>query len=74
MATYEKIEQFDRESDSWESYIKHSKFYFEVNGITESEEDLSKCQAIFLSSVGKKTYKLMCDLLAPENLLRNCAP
>ena len=66
MATYGKIEEFDRESDSWEQYIERLNFYFEANGITSSDEDLKKRRAILLSSVGKKTYKLMCDLLAPE--------
>ena len=54
------------ESDSWELYIERLNFYFEANGITSSEDDLKIRRAILLSSVGKKTYKLISDLLAPE--------
>ena len=59
IATYGKIEEFDRESDSWEPYIEHLNFYFEVNGITSSDKDWKKHRAILLSSGGKKTYKLV---------------
>ena len=65
MATYGKIDEFDRDSDSWEQYIERLNFYFEANGVTTSDDHLKIRRAILLSSVGKKTYKLMSDLLAP---------
>ncbi|XP_048590142.1 uncharacterized protein K02A2.6-like [Nematostella vectensis] len=65
MATYGKIDEFDRDSDSWEQYIERLNFYFEANGVTTSDDDWKIRRAILLSSVGKKTYKLMSDLLAP---------
>ena len=33
MSTYGKIEEFDRDSDTWELYIERLNFYFEVNQI-----------------------------------------
>ena len=66
MASYGKIEPFDRETDSWELYVERLNFYFEANKIGDEGDDLKRRRAILLSSVGKKTYKLICDLLAPE--------
>ena len=54
MSTFGKLEEFDRDCDTWELYIERIRS--EVKATVE----------ILLSSVGKKVYKLMCDLLAPE--------
>ena len=48
-----------------ELYVEHLNFHLEANEITSSEDDLKIHRAI-LSSVGKKTYKLMSDLSALE--------
>ena len=66
MATYGKIEEFDRDTDTWELYIERLNFYFEANRISNEDEGLTLHRAILLSSVGRKSYKLMCDLIAPE--------
>ena len=66
MTTYGKIEEFDRDTDTWELYIERLNFYFEANRISNKGEGLTLHRAILLSSVGRKTYKLMCDLIAPE--------
>lgn len=66
MSTYGKIEEFDRDCDTWELYIERLNFYFEANQIEGEGDGLKLRRAILLSSVGKKTQKLICDLLAPE--------
>ena len=66
MSTYGKIEEFDRDSDTWELNIERLNFYFEAKQMEGEGDGLKLHCAILLSSVGKKTYKLMCDLLAPE--------
>ena len=76
MSTYGKKGEFDRDCDTWELYIERLNFYFEANQIEGGGDGLKLRRAILLSSVGKKTYKLICDLLAPEKIsrIRNCAP
>ena len=66
MSTHDKLEEFDRDSDPWELCIERLNFYFEANKIGGEGDGLKLRRAILLSSVGKKTYKLMCNLLAPE--------
>ena len=66
MSTFGKLEEFDRDSDTWELYIERLNFYFEAKKIGGEGDGLKLRRSILLSSVGKKTYKLMCDLLAPE--------
>ncbi|XP_068756086.1 uncharacterized protein [Montipora capricornis] len=66
MSTHGKLEEFDRNSDTWELCIERFNFYFEANKIGGEGNRLKLRRGILLSSVGKKTYKLMCDLLAPE--------
>ena len=66
MATYGKIEEFDRDTDTLELYIEHLNFYFEANRISNEGEGLTLRRAILLSSVGRKAYKLMCDVIVPE--------
>ena len=76
MSTYGKKEEFDRDCDTWKLYIERLNFYFEANQIEGGGDGLKLRRAILLSSVGKKTYKVICDLLAPEKIsrIRNCAP
>ncbi|XP_068756934.1 uncharacterized protein [Montipora capricornis] len=66
MSTYGKLEEFDRDSDTWELYIERLNSYFEANKIGGEGDGLKLRRTILLSSVGNKTYKLMCDFLAPE--------
>ena len=49
MATYGKIEPFDREIDSWELYVERLNFYFEANEISEEGDDPKRRRAILLS-------------------------
>ena len=65
-SAFGKLEEFDRDSDTWELYIEHLNFYFEANKIGGEGDGLKLRRAILLISVGKKTYMLLCDLLAPE--------
>ena len=67
MATYGKIEEFDRDNDTWELYIERLNFYFQANQISNEGEGLTLRRAILLSSVRRQTYKLMCDLIAPKS-------
>ena len=67
MATlFGRVDAFDDKTETWEHYTERLRHYFDANGICdESPEDKAKRRAILLSVCGSKTYKLMCDLLAP---------
>ena len=56
-----KVKEFDAECDDWEQYVEQLEFYFVAKGI----DDAAKQKAFLLSACGSRTYKLMCDLLAP---------
>ena len=54
MATFGKIDAYD-ETEEWSNYVERLENYFEANEI----EDGDKQKAIFLATVGAKTYKLI---------------
>ena len=57
------LPEFDAEVDSVKSYIARAKVFFKANSIPEDKQ-----AAIFLSSIGGKTYDLLDSLLAPTPL------
>ena len=56
------VNEFDEKTDSWSNYIDRLEQFFIANEI-ESEQ---KQKAILLSSVGPRTYKLICNLTQPD--------
>ena len=67
MATlFGRVATFDEKTETWEYYTERLGHYFDANAIDdESPGDKAKRRVILLSVCGSKTYKLMCDLLAP---------
>lgn len=67
MATlFGRVDAFDDKTETWEHYTERLGHYFDANGIgDESPGNKAKRRAILLSVCGTKTYKLMCNLLAP---------
>ena len=61
MATYGCLSEYSS-SEDWASYLERMNQYFLANDVT----DAAKKQAILLSVVGDKTYKLIRDLVAPK--------
>ncbi|CAC5376393.1 unnamed protein product [Mytilus coruscus] len=59
---YGRIDEFDDNSEDWIEYTERLNHYFIANNI----ESMEKKRAIFLSACGKKTYKLMRNLNAPQ--------
>ena len=64
MATLQlgRLEEFQPEEDSIASYLERIQLYFIAN-----DTDRDKVP-VFLSTVGARTYSLLCDLLAPAKL------
>ncbi|RUS83602.1 hypothetical protein EGW08_008656 [Elysia chlorotica] len=56
------VSPFNEAEDTWQSYAERLEFFFVANEI-ESE---AKKQAIFLSSMGVKPYKLLSNLVSPR--------
>lgn len=56
-------EKFDPESESITSYLERVDYYFTANGV----EDAKKV-AVFLNAIGRETYNLLRNLLAPKKL------
>ena len=56
-----KVEPFQAGVDDWEQYAERLDQYFDANSITTAE----KKRAVFLTVVGKETYGLLSNLLAP---------
>ena len=59
---YGRIDEFDDISEDWIQYTERLNHYFIANNI----ESMEKQRAILLSACGKKTYKLMRNLSAPQ--------
>ena len=57
-----KIDEFDSEREDWSQYVERLSFFFDANGISETE----KKRAVLLSVIGAPTYKLLSDLLSPD--------
>ena len=53
--------EFNSQTDSFKSYVERAKFFFEANSIAEGKQ-----LAVFLSSIGGKTYDLLRSLVAPD--------
>ena len=64
MAMHGSIGEFDLTREDWTTYNGRLKFYFDANGVTKDEQ---RC-AIFLSSSGPTTYRLVCSLASPQQL------
>ena len=63
MGSFSKLEEFDPEQGhDWGQYIERLEHYFVAN----DTDNAGKQKVILLSACGSKTYKLMCDLFAPE--------
>ena len=58
------LSEFILEKDDWNNYIEQMEFFFQANGIEES----NKKKAILLSSCGSNAYKLFKSLAAPNEL------
>ena len=56
------VSPFNESEDTWQSYAERLEFFFVANEI----DSVAKKQAIFLSSMGAKSYKLLCNLVAPR--------
>ena len=56
-----RLTEFDSSEEQISSYIERAQLFFDANGI---EED--KKVAVFLSSIGAKTYALLRNLVAPK--------
>uniref|UniRef100_H3B0J1 Uncharacterized protein n=1 Tax=Latimeria chalumnae TaxID=7897 RepID=H3B0J1_LATCH len=64
MALYGKLDEFNGEEEEWSQYIEEQlEHFFTANDI----KDEGKKHAILLSVCGSKTYKLLRNLVAPEN-------
>ncbi len=60
-ALYGHIGEYVEGQDEWRQYAERIQHYFAANGVTEVE----KKQAIFLSVIGARSYKLLSSLVAP---------
>ena len=65
-----QVEPFQTGMDDWEQYAERLEQYFTANSI----EDEGKRRAVFLTVVGRETYSLLCNLLAPEKLATKTYP
>ena len=62
MATYlGRVEEFQSEDDSWESYAERMGQFYEANGVTDEKKKV----AILLTSIGAKSYQELKDMAAP---------
>ncbi|CAC5414672.1 unnamed protein product [Mytilus coruscus] len=59
---YGLIDEFDDNSEHWIQYTERLNHYFIANNI----ESMENQRAILLSACGKKTYRLMSNLSAPQ--------
>ena len=67
MEKYARLEDFDYETDDWQSYQERLEQLFIVNGHGGTEaEDVAAGRAIFLTVCAKKTHDLLMILAAPN--------
>ena len=64
MTSHGHLPEFSGSAAEWNVFAEQLKFYFTANGIS----DAAKQGAIFLSSCGTVTYKLLKTLVAPAEL------
>ena len=64
MATHGRLGDFDSTQEDWESYVERLELYFTANDVS----DAGKVRAIFLSTCGAATYRLIksSSVLAPK--------
>ena len=62
MATHGRLGDFDSTQEDWESYVERLELYFTANDVS----DAGKRRAIFLSTCGAATYRLIKSVLAPK--------
>ena len=55
-----QLPEFNSQTDSFKSYVERAHLFFEANSIADEKK-----LAVFLSSVGGKTYDLLRNLEAP---------
>ena len=55
-------EPFDAATDDWKDYVQRFKYFFLANGVTEASQKLN----LFLTLVGAPTFKLLSNLIAPQ--------
>ena len=60
-AKYECLQELLPDEDSIDAYLECAALYYEANDIGEA-----KRVAIFLSSIGVRTYALLSNLVAPD--------
>ena len=63
IATHGRLGEFNSSQEDWESYVERLELYFAANDVSERDGD--KRRAIFLSTCGAPTYRLIKSLLAP---------
>ena len=63
MGSHGSMSEFDRNKESWKSYIERLAFYFEANDVVEN----NKTRAILLTICGLEVYKLISNLLVPKS-------
>jgi hypothetical protein len=61
MASFGRIQEFNKETERFSTYIDRLELYFEANSIPEEKQ-----VAVFLTVVGAKNFSLLNDLCAPE--------
>ena len=61
MTTIGKIESFDDTKENWETYVERVEQFFLANDVDDDHK-----VPTLLSLIGRKTYTLLRDLLAPE--------
>jgi len=59
--TIGQMQEFDSSSDQISTYLERIEIFFQANGIADGKK-----VAVLLSIIGRKTYSLLSDLLAPE--------
>ena len=57
-----KVEEFNSDKESWESYCERIELYFAANEVTEADTK----RAILLTVCGAETYKLFRNLVHPS--------
>ena len=62
-ALFGRISEFDPEKEEWAQYSQRLTHFFAVNGVEEAGQK----KEIFLSMIGPATFKLLSNLVVPDN-------
>ncbi len=57
------LEEFDPKNDSMAAYIERAAFYMEANNVADEKKT-----ATFLTSLGKSTFQVLRNLVAPARV------